>query len=202
MRLGVFSGTFDPPHLGHLILAVEARWQLQLDRVLWVLTPVSPFKTDQEIGTVEQRLILLEALMALDPAFEISRVEIDRPAPQYTVDTLRLLREQYVQTTMIYLVGGDAVAELPRWYRPQELVAIADEIGVMRRPSDELDLERLWKTFPDLKRKLRFVDAPLLEISSSDIRRRIREGKPYRFFLPEPVAEIIEQRGYYRREQK
>jgi len=200
MRLGIFSGTFDPPHLGHLILAEEARWQLQLDRVLWVLTPVSPFKAGQEIGTVEQRLILLKAITALDPAFEISRVEIDRPAPQYTVDTLRLLREQYEQATMIYLVGGDAVAELPRWHRPQELVAITDEIGVMRRPSDELDLKQLFKILPDLERKLRFVDAPLLEISSSDIRRRIREGKPYRFFLPEPVAEIIERLGYYHRQ--
>ncbi len=198
MRLGVFSGTFDPPHLGHLILATEARWQLQLDRVLWVLTPVSPFKTDQEISPVEQRLKLLEKAVALDPAFEISRVEIDRPAPQYTVDTLRLIKEQYFQASLIYLIGGDAIAELPRWHRPHELAAIADEVGVMRRPEDELDLSRLLKALPELTGKLRFVDAPLLEISSTDIRRRIREGKPYRFFLPERVAEIIEQEGFYR----
>lgn len=198
MRLGVFSGTFDPPHLGHLILAEEARWQLQLDRVLWVLTPVSPFKTDQEISPVEQRLMLLERTVALEPAFEISSVEIDRPAPQYTVDTLRLIKEQYLPATLIYLIGGDAIAELPRWHRPHELVAIADEIGVMRRPADELDLNYLLETFPELSAKIRFVNAPLLEISSTDIRRRIRERKPYRFFLPEQVAEVIEREGFYR----
>ncbi len=197
MRLGVFSGTFDPPHLGHLLLAEEARWQLQLDRVLWVLTPVSPFKTDQEISPVEQRLMLLERAVALDPAFEVSRVEIDRPAPQYTVDTLRLIKEQYLPDALIYLIGGDAIAELPRWYRPQELVAIVDEIGVMRRPADDLDLSRLLEALPELSEKIRFVDAPLLEISSTEIRRRIREGKPYRFFLPEQVAEVIEQEGFY-----
>lgn len=197
MRLGVFSGTFDPPHLGHLLLAEEARWQLQLDRVLWVLTPVSPFKTDQEISPVEQRLMLLERAVALDPAFEVSRVEIDRPAPQYTVDTLRLIKEQYLPDALIYLIGGDAIAELPRWYRPQELVATVDEIGVMRRPADDLDLSRLLEALPELSEKIRFVDAPLLEISSTEIRRRIREGKPYRFFLPEQVAEVIEQEGFY-----
>ncbi len=197
MRLGVFSGTFDPPHLGHLILAEEARWQLQLDRVLWVLTPISPFKTNQTISPIEQRLALLEVALTLEPAFEISRVEIDRPPPQYTVNTLQLLKRHYEPAELIYLIGGDALADLPRWHHPQELVATADEIGVMRRPMDELNLGNLLRILPGLDGKIRFVEAPLLEISSSDIRRRIREGKPYRFFLPEKVAELIKNRGYY-----
>src|SRR5512134_3010613 len=104
MRLGIFGGTFDPPHLGHLILAAEAQAQLGLERILWVLTPFPPHKTDQQVTSLGDRLDLLAAALDDDPAFELCRVDIDRPPPHYAVDTVGLLHAQYPQARLVYLM--------------------------------------------------------------------------------------------------
>ncbi len=197
MRTGIFGGTFDPPHVAHLVLAEECLYQLRLDRLLWVLTPNPPHKKGRKISPLGERLELLQAALAGNPAFEISRVDIDRPAPHYAVETVRLLRAAYPGDTLIYLIGGDSLHDLPIWSRPQELVAEVDAFGVMRRPDDEVDLPGLEVTLPGLSDRVRFVDAPLLEISSTDIRGRIAEGRPYRYFMPEAVYRLIEDRQYY-----
>ena len=110
MRIGVFGGTFDPPHIAHLILADECRHQLELDRVLWVLTQTPPHKLGQVISPLEQRLALLQAALAGEGAFQISRADIDRPAPHYAVDTLRILRTENPTDSLVYLMGGLAAA--------------------------------------------------------------------------------------------
>jgi nicotinate-nucleotide adenylyltransferase len=197
-RIGVFGGTFDPPHIGHLILASEAHRQLSLDRLLWVLTPVSPLKRADEITSLDQRLSMLQLAIAENPDFELSHIEIDSPGPYYTLDTMRRFADCYPSAQVLLVIGGDSLRDLPRWHRPADLVAACDEIGVMRRPGDSVDLSALERQVPGTQAKVRFVDAPLLEISSSDIRRRIREKLPFRYYLSPSVYEYILKNELYR----
>jgi len=197
MRVGVFGGTFDPPHLGHLILAAEAADQLLLDRLLWVLTPDPPHKQTIPVTPAEIRLRLVEAAIADNPLFELSRIDLDRPGPQYSVDTIRLLKEQSPQAEFFFLMGGDSLHDLPTWRHAAEFIDLCTGIGVMRRPSDEVDLTDLFDLYPRLSVKLHFIDVPLLEISSSQIRQRVSAGKPYRYYLPQPVYELIRSLPLY-----
>ena len=196
--IGVFGGTFDPPHLGHLILAAEALNQLKLSKVLWVLTPQPPHKPDRPITPLHMRLEMLKRALENAPEFEISTVEIDRPGPHYMLDTLDLLQFRQPLTRFVLLIGGDSLQNLPTWHRPDELVAAAYAFGVMRRPGDVIDTESLEKTLPGLKNKIRFIDTPQLEISSSSIRERIASGGHYRFYLPAEVYEVIRKNLLYR----
>ena len=196
-RLGIFGGTFDPPHLGHLILAAEAQDKLNLDRVLWVLTPEPPHKQGQHRQTLEDRLGMLHVAISEFPSFQLSRVDIDRPPPHYAVDTVRLLAEQYPQSELIYLIGGDSLRDLPKWHKPLELVAACDYLGVMRRPDARFDLARLEESLPGVTHKILNIDAPLLEISSSDIRQRIAAGRPFFHYLPVGVYFLIRERRLY-----
>ncbi len=196
-RIGIFGGTFDPPHLGHLILACEIRWQLKLNRLLWVLTPTPPHKQGREITALENRLAMVQLAIEDNPFFELSRVEIDRPGPHYTVETLRILQKEYPQARLVYLMGGDSLRDFPSWYRPQEIVEICYEVGVMRRPDDKIDLSELVRKIPALRAKIRYVDAPLLEIASSEIRRRAAQSLPIRYYLPENVYAYIRSHKLY-----
>jgi nicotinate-nucleotide adenylyltransferase len=198
MRIGIFGGTFDPPHLGHLILAAEARSQLELDKILWVVTAKSPYKTRQIISPVDCRVELVEATIQMDPGFELSRVDIERPAPYYSVDTIRILKEKDPNNQYFFLMGGDSLHDLPGWHKAQEFVQICDGIGVMHRPNEKIDLESLERKLPGMGAKVHFVDAPLLEIASQQIRQRVLEGRPYRYFLYPAVYDLIEKYKLYR----
>lgn len=197
MRIGAFGGTFDPPHIAHLVLAAECCAQLRLDQLLWVLTPKSPFKQGRKISPAAQRLALVRAAIKDEPRFAISRVDLDRPAPQYAVDTVKLLKEAHPGAELFYLIGGDSLRDLPQWSLPDELLAAVDGLGVMRRPGDAADLPALESLLPGLSAKVQFVDAPLLDISGTEIRARIADGRPYRYFLPDAVFKLIVRRGYY-----
>lgn len=196
-RIGIFGGTFDPPHLGHLILASEARSQLQLTRILWVLTSIPPHKIDQPISPLEDRLAMLKLALRDEPGFELSTVDMDRPGPQYTLDTITLLGKKYPQSDLIPLIGGDSLRDLPDWHEPIKLVAACHQIGVMRRPGDLIDLSTLEKRIPGLTAKVRFVDAPLLEIASHEIRKRVSEGSPFRYYLLPSVYEYVVKHKLY-----
>jgi nicotinate-nucleotide adenylyltransferase len=196
--IGIFGGTFDPPHLGHLTLAAESCAQLGLDRLLWVLTPDPPHKQGQSFAPLEQRLEMVRLAIVNDPHFEISAVEMNRPGPHYALDTVLILAMQNPGVRLVYLMGGDSLRDLPSWHRPAEFVSACQQIGVMRRPGDGIDLAALEKSLPGLTAKVRFVEAPLLDIAARDIRRRIAEGRPFRYFLPERVYEYIVGNGLYR----
>lgn len=197
MKLGVFGGTFDPPHIAHLILASECGFQLGLERVLWVLTPNSPHKQEISSTATSERLKLVQAAIAGNPHFVLSRVEVDLPPPQYTSVTMQVLAATHPHDQLIYLMGGDSLRDLPTWHKPEEFLEACHGVGVMRRPGDELDLVSLENILPGISRKVRFVDAPLLEISASDIRRKIASGHPYRYYLPSDVYSLIRENGIY-----
>ncbi len=197
-RTGIFGGTFDPPHLGHLILASEARAQLDLARLLWVLTPTPPHKLDQPITPLQHRLAMLQRAIEGEPAFELSRIEVERPGPHYMLDTLKLLADQNPGAELVLLLGGDSLHDLPAWHRPADLVAACDQIGVMHRPGESVDLAELEAQVPGLAAKVRFIAAPLLEIASREIRRRVAQGGPFRYYLPAAVYEYIRRNELYR----
>lgn len=197
MRLGIFGGTFDPPHIGHLILASEAHWQLNLDHVLWVLTPYPPHKKEQSITPVEIRIQLVKKAISGNSSFTLSNVDILRPAPHYSVDTVRLLRQKYPESFLIYLMGSDSLADLMDWHTPEAFVEECNEIGVIGRPGEHPDLSKFEMQYPGLTEKVRWVDAPLLEISSTGIRQRVARGLPYKYFLHRKVYTAIETLGLY-----
>ncbi len=197
MNLGIFGGTFDPPHIGHLILAAEAQDQLGLECVLFLLTPNPPHKLGQPVKPVEERLSMLQAALAGATGFQLSRVDIDRPPPHYAVDSMRLVREAHPGAHLTYLMGGDSLADLPLWHAAQEFVSACDAIGVMLRPGRVADLPALEATLPGITERVRFIQAPLLDISSSHLRERIAQGRPFRYYLPESVYQIIREKKLY-----
>ncbi|GJQ53183.1 MAG: nicotinate-nicotinamide nucleotide adenylyltransferase [Anaerolineaceae bacterium] len=196
-RIGLFGGTFDPPHLGHLILASEAQSQLELDRLLWILTPIPPHKLNQQITPTEHRLAMVNLAIGDNPLFELSRVELDRPGPHYTLNTIRLIAEQNPGAEIILIIGGDSLRDLPTWREPREIVAACHEIGVMKRPHENAVLDELERDLPGIRAKIHYVDTPLLEIASRELRNRIAEGRSVRYYLPTSVREYIEQKRLY-----
>ena len=202
LKLGIFGGTFDPVHIAHLILAAEAHYQLTLNRVLWVLTPEPPHKLDRAITRVEDRLEMLASAITDNPDFVLSGVEVDRQAPYFAVDTVKFLRQEYPDAQLVYLMGGDSLRDLADWHQPEEFVAACDAIGVMRRPLDEVDLPSLEKEIPGLVDKVRFINAPLMDISGTTIRQRIASGGPFRYYLPLEVYQIIQKRNLYHSENQ
>lgn len=198
MRVGIFGGTFDPPHVGHLILAEECRIQLHLDKLLWVVTDNPPHKRYVQISDIEQRVELVKLAINGNPDFELSRVDIDRPSPHYAIDTVRILKQLMPGAIMFYLMGGDSLHDLPTWKRPQDFIREIDGLGVMRRHADQVDLESLEKVLPGIARKVKIVEAPILEISSRQIRQRVEEGEAYRYYLRDAVYKAILELGLYR----
>ena len=195
MKIGIFGGTFDPPHLGHLILATEALEQLGLDKVYWVLTPESPHKASQHKADIEHRIRMVEMAIRHEQKFAVSLVELDRPGPHYTVDTLTQIRSNHSSDHLTLLLGGDSLAQLSTWKNPKQILKLIDNLGVMRRPGED---QAHPSGLPEVKDKLVMINAPLLQISSREIRAKILEGKNFRYYLPEDVFEYIIRVNLYR----
>jgi nicotinate-nucleotide adenylyltransferase len=196
--IGVFGGTFDPPHLGHLILAEQGRQALGLEKVLWVVTAQPPHKPNENRTPVELRLEMVAAAIDGNTAFEISRVDVDRPPPHYAVDTLHLLAAARPDARFAYLVGEDSLRDFPVWHKPQQLVLACDVIGVMERSGADPDLEDLEAVLPGLSARVRFFRAPIIAIASRDLRRCVQSGESIRYLVPEGVERIIQRLGLYR----
>jgi len=196
-RLAVFGGSFDPPHLGHLILAEEALAALDLEQVLWVLTPQPPHKRGQSLSPVPIRLQMVAQAIQGNSRFVLSRVDLERPGPQYAVDTVDILRSESPGHEWTFLIGEDSLRDLPTWSRSRELIEKCT-LGVMRRPGIRWDEKSLERDLPGIGQRLRFFPAPFVDISSTQIRQRAREGRPIRYLVPHGVWEVIEQSGIYR----
>ena len=197
MRLGLFGGTFDPPHIGHLILTAEAQKHLALDKVMWILTPDPPHKDRPDMLPAQTRLRLVKAAIGEDHNFELSTLEMERQGPHYAVETVKQVSMRYKGASIYYLIGGDSLRDLPTWRDPKELLDLCAGLGVMRRPNIYFDMDILESHLPGLVQKTHFMDVPLIDISSSDIRKRIREGRPYRYFLPYDTFQLITSEKLY-----
>jgi nicotinate-nucleotide adenylyltransferase len=194
--IGLFGGTFDPPHRGHLALADRVYRQLQLERLLWVVTPDPPHKPGGPVAAARHRLAMTR-LAVRDTPYEVSEIEFERPGPQYALDTVRAIAGRHPGAKLVYIMGGDSLADLPKWHRPAELVAALACIAVMRRPGDTLDLTALEAVLPGLTARLRFVEAPPVEIASREIRRRIAARETVQDWVLPAVSKYIAAHRLY-----
>jgi nicotinate-nucleotide adenylyltransferase len=196
-RVGIYGGTFDPIHHGHLAIAEEARVALALSRVIVVPAARQPLKHGAQGAPPPDRLAMVRLACADNSAFTVADLELRRPPPSYTVDTLRELRDELGAATELWLIlGADAARELPRWQRVDQLVALA-RLGIVGRPGYELDLAALEAALPALAGRYRVIEGPQLAISSSDLRRRLTLGMPIRYQVPEPVHAYIAAHNLY-----
>lgn len=197
-HVGVFGGTFDPPHIGHLILAEEALYQLGLREIKWVLTPNPPHKSNRTITNVEIRLRMVREAIKNQPRFRLSSVDLDRSPPHYAVDTVRILAAEFPSDQFVYLLGADSLHDLPTWYMPDNLLRACHSIGVLRRPDDQVDIVELEKKLPGVTNKIRWIDSPQFGISASTIRKKVALDQAYRYYLLPAIYKIIQQERLYK----
>ncbi|MCA1683296.1 MAG: nicotinate-nucleotide adenylyltransferase [Actinobacteria bacterium] len=197
-RVGILGGTFNPPHLAHLVCASEAAAQLRLDRVLLVPVALPPHKQAPDDPGPDERLELCRLAAAGDERLDVCDLEVVRGGSSYTVDTLRELHARTPEDDLTFIVGGDIALGLPSWREPDAVLGLAT-LAVAERPGSPdrgAIAARLRESFPQAAAPV-FFDMPRLDISSSDIRRRAAEGRPIRYLVPDRVAERIAVRRLY-----
>jgi len=201
-RIGLFGGSFNPVHCGHLIIAQSIRERLDLARMIFLPSRRPPHKTDEEMLAAEHRAEMVRLAIAGEPSFECSDYDLTRDGPCYTIDTVHHFRSLLeAGTELFWIIGGDSLAELPTWRRARELVDACHIVTAARTGVAAVDWAALRSTFDDVQiAKLRGgeIDTQLIEISSTDIRRRVREGRSIRYLVPDAVHDYIVQQGVYR----
>lgn len=195
MRLGVLGGTFDPVHFGHLILAEHAREQLTLQRVLFVPAGQPWRKVGREITSAEQRVAMLSLALQCNRAFTVSEAEIERSGPSFTVDTLRGLRREQRQAEMFFIMGEDALADLPNWKEPQRILQLASLAVAPRGGGTSID--GVQRKVLGLTERVIWLNSPTIGISASEIRERVRLGRSIRYLVPTDVERYIVEQGLY-----
>jgi nicotinate-nucleotide adenylyltransferase len=190
MRVGIFGGTFNPPHVGHLVVAERAREALNLDEVLWIPNRTPPHKAEHDMDPVH-RLRMVEIAISGNPAFGVSEIELDRSGKSYTIDTLKRLRDD-LEAELILIVGMDSLASFPSWRNPEDIMGIAS-LATYPRASYAFD-----SVDPRVRARVTVVDAPVLDISSTDIRLRLSRGESVRYLVPPAVLDYILTNKLYR----
>jgi nicotinate-nucleotide adenylyltransferase len=190
------GGTFDPPHYGHLLAAQEAASQLGLERVLFVPAQQNPLKRGESVTGAEDRCEMVARAIADNPLFELSRLEMDRPPPSYTVDLLRSLAAP--DRELFFVVGADILPDLRKWRSPEEILRLA-RLAAVNRPGSPLpDVAALEAALPGARERIDVVNMPGVAISAREMRDRVRAGRSLRYLTPPPVERYIEARRLYR----
>ena len=200
MRTGVFGGTFDPVHLGHLILAEQCREQANLDQVLFVPAALPPHKQEQMLTPFGQRVEMLSLAISGHPPFRIEEMEKNRPGPSYTVDTLTQLQQARPGDDLCFIIGSDSLHDLPLWYQPRRILELATLLVVARADWPTFSAKKLKESLEladEFPLRYEVVEAPLITISSREIRRRIGERRSVRYMIPRAVEAYIEDKGLY-----
>jgi nicotinate-nucleotide adenylyltransferase len=197
-HLAVFGGTFDPIHVGHLIVAEIMRHHLRLDDVIFLPAGRPPHKPDQLLSSNADRLAMLRLAVADSPAFSISTIDLDRPGASYTADTLRVLQEQVGPGCQLhFLMGQDSLRDFPTWHRP-DLIAERAKLVVALRPGVSVSTAHIEDAVPAARGRIQLVPVPLIGISSRELRAAVQAGGPYRYQVLPAVADYIEQQRLYR----
>ena len=201
MRLGILGGTFDPVHLGHLIVAQEAAARLALDRVVFIPAGRPWLKAAAPLASGRHRLAMLRAAVRDNPAFEVSAVEVDRVGPSYTIDTLAGFQGEFGDDADLYfIVGADALADLPRWRSPERVLALCTMVAVARPGHPLRAPDGLERLYPGAGDRLVALGGPEIGISATEVRRRVAEGRPVHYWVPAAVERYIARHGLYREE--
>jgi nicotinate-nucleotide adenylyltransferase len=195
-RIGILGGTFDPPHFGHRRLAEAALTQLSLDKVLFAPAGVQPLKLGHPATAPEHRARMVELAIAGEPRFALSRADLDRPGPHYTVDLIAIIGRQYSGAALWFIMGEDSLADLLRWRDPARLIQLA-RLAVLRRPRYEPDWAVLDQALPDLRARLDWIEHAEIDISASGIRRRIKAGQSIAPFVPARVIDYLVAQHLY-----
>lgn len=191
MRIGLYGGSFDPPHLAHLIVAETVRDQFQLDQVWWIPAHAPPHKVGANLASAIHRLAMTQRAIQGHPGFAVCDIEVRREGLSYTVDTVRSLQERHPTDTFVLVIGGDSLQEFGAWHRPEEIAARIPLIAYRRPGTPAVDLPAF------LEGRVQFADAPLLEISGTAIRAQVRAGRSIRYLVPDGVRAYIEEHGLY-----
>jgi len=198
MKVGIMGGTFDPIHWGHLIIAEEVREALGLSEVLFIPCGQPWLKLERPITPAVHRVEMMRLAVGTTPQFKLSEVEVQRSGPSYSVDTLVELREQLGGgAELFFIVGCDALADLARWKEPQRLIQLCSLVAVPRLNFNSPDLKALERSVPGVRQRLINVATPIIDISSSRIRERVRKGQSIRYLVPEKVEEYIRRQKLY-----
>lgn len=185
-KVGILGGTFDPPHLGHLLIANEVYSELQLDEVWFMPNQEPPHKKQSGSVTNEERLEMLNLAIRDHECFKVEPIELEREGPSYTIDTMKILNERHPDLQFYFIIGADMIEYLPKWHNIDALIKLVQFVGVERPEySHQTD-------YPVL-----YVDVPSMEVSSSMIRERLKKGRTVRYLLPDPVISYIEEKGLY-----
>jgi nicotinate-nucleotide adenylyltransferase len=194
----MLGGTFDPPHLGHLILAEYAADALNLTRLLFVPAGDPPHKQHESKTPIIHRLAMLDRALSDNDRFRISRADVDRPGPHYSVDMVRMIGQEYPDAELYFVMGGDSLRDLPTWHLPQDFIRLC-QLAVMRRPGDSATAGMHEPVLPGLVERVHMIDAPLIDISGIHIRARIHAGQSIRYLVPESVRDYIQFNNLYKR---
>ncbi len=198
MKTGLFGGTFDPIHLGHISIAEDVRVNLSLDRVIFIPARNPWLKADQEITDGKDRLQMVQLAIASNPHFEASAAEMERSGPSYTVDTVEAMKEEFGPGEELYFIAGsDAVMDMLRWREPERVMSLCRIAGVRRPGAPEIDVESLKPLIPAISSCLSVIDVAQLDISSTVIRERVRAGQSIRKMVPDEVEQYIHENGLY-----
>lgn len=198
MKLGIFGGTFDPVHMGHLILAELCRETLELDEVWFVPAPAPPHKSPQEITAASQRAEMLELAIAGCPHLAVSRIEFEREGPSYTVDTLRQLTDEGADRELFLLIGADSLRDLGSWREPEEIARLATIVAVNRGRDPLPDADQLQSELgPAVAQRVTPVQMPAFDLSATAIRQRVAAGQSVRFQTPRAVEAYIRENNLY-----
>jgi nicotinate-nucleotide adenylyltransferase len=198
VKLGVLGGTFDPPHIGHLILAEEARLALGLGQVLFVPAGAPWRKAGQELSPREDRLAMVRLAVGSNPHFSVSALETEREGPSYTAETLAALQEQLAAgSETFFILGQDSLADLPNWWQPQRIMELARLAVAARTAWEPAQADALEREVPGISQRLVWLDMPRIDISSTAVRERVRRGLSIRYWVPPAVEEYIRQHGLY-----
>ncbi len=193
----MLGGTFDPIHIGHLIVAEALAYRLELDHVVFLPAANPPHKSGQPLSSAEDRLEMIRRSIAGASGFSVSEADLLRPGPSYTADMLTEIRDRVSSGTGLYfLMGMDSFRDFPTWYEPGRIGELA-WLGVARRPGVDVSMIDIERQVPETRDRISIVNVPLIDISSSDIRERIRIGRNYRFHVTPTVADYIQDRGLY-----
>lgn len=196
-RVGILGGTFDPIHYGHLALAEEVGWRLELAQIYVVPAARQPLKHKAHIATPEQRFAMVELACADNPLLIPSDVELRRPPPSYTIETLREFQAVLGNSVELwFILGADALMQFPRWYAAKHILELA-QLAVVARPGVTIDLSTLDVALPGLSTRTLVLGGAGLEIASSDLRQRVAQGQPIRYQLPDSVRDYILAQGLY-----
>ncbi len=197
-RLGLLGGSFDPVHVGHLIVAEALAYRLKIDHVVFLPAANPPHKSGQALAPAEARLEMIRRSIAGESGFSVSQADLNRPGPSYSAEMIAEIRARVEpQTELYFLMGMDSFRDFPAWYKPEVIAELA-RLGVARRPGVDVSMIDIERQVPETRGRIEIVNVPLIDVSSSNIRDRVRTNRSFRFHVIPAVADYIEKHGLYR----